>query len=60
MDWPTVAATLGSAWLSGINLYATVGLLQPFGLARLPGDVGYLSEAGSSAWRHYYLEKSGA
>ena len=32
MDWPTVAATgLGSAWLSGINLYATVltlGLLH--------------------------------
>src|SRR5438309_4775003 len=48
MDWPTVAATgLGSAWLSGINLYATVltlGLLQRFGLARLPGDLGYLSE----------------
>jgi Domain of unknown function (DUF4126) len=36
MDWPTVVATLGSAWLSGINLYATVltlGLLQRFGLA---------------------------
>ena len=48
MDWPTLAATgLGSAWLSGINLYATVlalGLLQRFGLARLPGDLGYLSE----------------
>ena len=46
MDWPTVVATLGSAWLSGINLYATVltlGLLQRFGLARLPGDLGYLS-----------------
>jgi Domain of unknown function (DUF4126) len=48
MDWSTVAATgLGSAWLSGVNLYATVltlGLLQRFGLARLPGDLGYLSE----------------
>jgi len=48
MDWSTVVATgLGSAWLSGINLYATVltlGLLQRFGLARLPGDLGYLSE----------------
>jgi len=48
MDWPTVAATgFGSAWLSGINLYATVmtlGLLQRFGLARLPGDLGFLSE----------------
>ena len=48
MDWPTVAATgFGSAWLSGINLYATVmtlGVLQRFGLARLPGDLGFLSE----------------
>jgi hypothetical protein len=35
MDWASVATTgLGSAWLSGINLYATVlmlGLLQRFG-----------------------------
>ena len=48
MDGLTLAATgLGSAWLSGINLYATVltlGLLQRVGLARLPGDLGYLSE----------------
>jgi hypothetical protein len=48
MDWPAVVATgLGSAWLSGINLYATVvtlGLLQRLGLARLPGDLAYLSE----------------
>jgi hypothetical protein len=48
MDWSTAAATgLGSAWLSGVNLYATVltlGLLQRFGLARLPGDLAYLSE----------------
>jgi len=48
MDWSSVAATgLGSAWLSGINLYATVltlGLLQRVGLARLPGDLAYLSE----------------
>jgi uncharacterized membrane protein len=37
---------MGSAWLSGINLYATVltlGLLQRFQLAHLPGDLGYLS-----------------
>ncbi len=37
---------MGSAWLSGINLYATVltlGLLQRFHLAALPGDLGYLS-----------------
>ena len=33
---------LGSAWTSGINLYATVavlGLLQRYGLARLPGEL---------------------
>lgn len=37
---------MGSAWLSGINLYATVltlGLLQRFHLAELPGDLAYLS-----------------
>ena len=38
---------MGSAWLSGINLYAavlTMGLLQRFNLAHLPGDLGGLSE----------------
>lgn len=38
---------MGSAWLSGINLYAavlTLGLLQRFHLARLPGDLAGLSE----------------
>ena len=37
---------MGSAWLSGINLYATVltlGLLQRFHLAHLPGDLEILS-----------------
>ena len=37
---------MGSAWLSGINLYATVlalGLLQRFHIAHLPGDLSYLS-----------------
>jgi hypothetical protein len=37
---------MGSAWLSGINLYATVatlGLLQRFHFVQLPGDLGYLS-----------------
>jgi len=37
---------MGSAWLSGINLYATVltlGLLQRFHVASLPGDLGFLS-----------------
>lgn len=36
---------LGAAWTSGINLYATVaalGLLQHFGLARLPGGLDVL------------------
>ncbi|HEX8472518.1 MAG TPA: DUF4126 domain-containing protein [Pyrinomonadaceae bacterium] len=36
---------LGAAWTSGINLYATVaalGLLQHFGLARLPGGLAVL------------------
>ena len=34
---------MGSAWLSGINLYATVltlGLLQRFDLVTLPGEMG--------------------
>jgi len=38
---------MGSAWLSGINLYAavlTMGLLQRFNLAHLPGDLSGLSE----------------
>jgi hypothetical protein len=47
MDWLTTLTTaLGSAWLSGINLYATVatlGLLQRLGLARLPGDLAVLA-----------------
>jgi hypothetical protein len=37
---------LGSAWTSGINLYATVaalGVLQRLGLAQLPGDLDVLS-----------------
>jgi hypothetical protein len=36
---------MGSAWLSGINLYATVatlGLLQRFHFVSLPGDLGVL------------------
>ncbi|HEX8150482.1 MAG TPA: DUF4126 family protein [Pyrinomonadaceae bacterium] len=36
---------VGSAWTSGINLYATVavlGLLQHYGLVRLPGALGHL------------------
>ena len=47
-DWlPTVATAMGSAWLSGINLYATVvtlGLLERFHWVKLPGDLHMLSE----------------
>ena len=47
MDWlTTLGYAMGSAWLSGISLYATVvtlGLLQRFHLANLPGDLGVLS-----------------
>ena len=45
-DWlSTLAFALGPAWISGINLYATVGvlgLLEHFGYAHLPGDLGVL------------------
>jgi hypothetical protein len=46
MDLGTLGFAMGSAWLSGINLYATVltlGLLQRFHVAQLPGDLGYIS-----------------
>lgn len=45
MDWTTLSVAMGSAWLSGINLYATVltlGLLERFNLVRLPGELGLL------------------
>lgn len=45
-DWLTTLGTaMGSAWLSGINLYATVvtlGLLERFHLVTLPGDLNIL------------------
>lgn len=48
MDWwTTLGMAMGSAWLSGINLYATVvtlGLLQRFHLVTLPGDLGMVGE----------------
>lgn len=48
IDWlPTVATAMGSAWLSGINLYATVmtlGLLQRFQWVKLPGELNMLGE----------------
>jgi hypothetical protein len=39
----TLGMAMGSAWLSGINLYATVltlGVLQRFDLVTLPGEMG--------------------
>jgi uncharacterized membrane protein len=45
-DWiSTLGFAAGSAWLSGINLYATVatlGLLQRFHLATLPGNLSFM------------------
>ncbi len=45
-DWITTLGTAtGSAWLSGINLYATVvtlGVLQKFQLVKLPGELDIL------------------
>ena len=43
----TLGFALGSAWLSGINLYATVltlGLLQRFHLAHLPGHLDFIQQ----------------
>src|SRR3989442_15616885 len=43
----TLGFAMGSAWLSGINLYATVvtlGLLQRFQLVRLPGDLDFIQQ----------------
>jgi hypothetical protein len=46
MEWfSTLSLALGSAWTSGINLYATVaalGLLQKFGATHLPGGLDVL------------------
>ena len=46
MEWfSTLALALGTAWTSGINLYATVtvlGLLQKFGGVKLPGGLDVL------------------
>lgn len=46
MEWfSTLTLALGSAWTSGINLYATVsvlGLLQKFGSVKLPGGLEVL------------------
>lgn len=46
MEWfSTLTLALGSAWTSGINLYATVsvlGLLQKFSAIKLPGGLDVL------------------
>ncbi len=46
MEWfSTSRLALGTAWTTGINLYATVtvlGLLQKFGATRLPGGLDVL------------------
>ena len=42
----TLGVGMGSAWLSGFNLYATVltlGVLQRFHLVQLPGELDFLS-----------------
>jgi uncharacterized membrane protein len=48
MDWlRTGGVAMGAAWLSGIKLYAsvfTLGLLQHFGFASLPGELRILGE----------------
>jgi hypothetical protein len=48
VDWLTTLGTAaGSAWLSGINLYATLltlGVLQRFHLVKLPGGLDMLGE----------------
>jgi uncharacterized membrane protein len=48
MDWlGTSGVAMGAAWLSGVKLYAsvlTLGLLQHFGLASLPGELRILGQ----------------
>jgi hypothetical protein len=42
----TLSLAFGSAWTSGINLYATItilGVLQKFGFAKLPGGLDVLN-----------------
>ncbi len=48
MNWPGIwGVAMGTAWLSGIRLYAgilTLGLLQHFGFAHLPGEMTVLGD----------------
>lgn len=46
MEWlSTISLAMGSAWTSGINLYATIfilGFFQKIGVAKLPGELAVL------------------
>jgi hypothetical protein len=48
VNWlATLGVGMGSAWLSGFNLYATVltlGLLKRFHLVNLPGELDFVSQ----------------
>ena len=67
MEWfSTLSLALGSAWTSGINLYATVtalGLLQKFGATKLPGGLDVLDSwwiigvAGSLYLIEFFADK---
>ncbi|MBA2378209.1 MAG: DUF4126 domain-containing protein [Blastocatellia bacterium] len=67
MEWfATLSLALGSAWTSGINLYATVsvlGLLQKFALTKLPGGLDVLDNwwiigiAGSLYLIEFFADK---
>lgn len=67
MEWfSTLSLALGSAWTSGINLYATVsilGLLQKFGATNLPGGLDVLDNwwiigvAGSLYLVEFFADK---
>jgi len=67
MEWfSTLSLALGSAWTSGINLYATVsilGLLQKFGATKLPGGLDVLDNwwiigvAGSLYLVEFFADK---
>ncbi len=67
MEWfATLSLALGSAWTSGINLYATVtvlGLLQKFAWTKLPGGLDVLDNwwiigvAGSLYLIEFFADK---
>lgn len=67
MEWlSTLSLALGTAWTSGINLYATVsvlGLLQKFGATKLPGGLDVLDNwwiigiAGSMYLIEFFADK---